>query len=310
VGLDGLLGTLLSSFHAMLDTEVVRFVRAEVEGLVHLVVSGLVCTSSFLSLLSEDFSEVDSSLEGHLSLLQGSQLSEEGGVREFGGFDGLLSSYFSLGRDLLDDGIGSLAIFAHALFGIRDSGFSSPHSGLISGNSFLGSRPSFLSSLENFVSHSDHLGGVNMVSMGSANDSFLRSEDFQVLEVFHGFLMASLDTVLVLFAAQQLLTEPGEMSSGALQTILESQNSIGFLGSALVVSGSLAKQVFLHTLDLTLEHVHLGVPRATVEIVIAFVLSGVLLVGRAARSSLVLPVCDFFSLLLQSCYFLLNRGLA
>jgi len=93
----GFLSTLLSSFHAMLDTEVVRFVRAEVEGPIHLVASGLVCTSSFLSLLFEDLSEVDSSLEGHLSLLHGSQLSEEGGVREFGGFDGLLSSYFSLG---------------------------------------------------------------------------------------------------------------------------------------------------------------------------------------------------------------------
>lgn len=197
MGLASLLGTLLSSFHAVLDAEVVVSVRAEVEGPVHLVVSGLVSTSSFLSLLSEDLSEVDSSFEGHLSLLQGSQLSEEGGVREFGGFDGLLSSYFSLGFDLLDDGIGSLCILAHALFGIHDSGFSSPHNGLISGDSFLGSRPSFVSSLENFSSHSDHLGGVNMISMGSANDSFLRSEDFQVLEVLHGFLMASLETVLV-----------------------------------------------------------------------------------------------------------------
>lgn len=149
-----------------------------------------------------------------------------------------------------------------------------------------------------------------MVSMGSANDSFLRSEDFQVLEVLHGFLMASLDTVLVRFATQVLLMEPGEMSSGALQTSLESQNSIGFLGSALVVSASLVKQMFIHALDFTLEQVHLGVPRAAVEIVIALVLSGVLLVGRAARSSVALSVCDLFSLLLQSCYFLLNRGLA
>jgi len=192
----------------MLDTEVVVGVRAEVEGLSHLVFSGSVEGCSFHGLCLEDSRHLVSALEGHLGLLHGSHLSEEGGLRELGGLDGLLSSYFSLSCDLLDDGISSGTVLDQALFGRHNSGFSLLQKGQISGDSFLGIGPSFVSSLENFLSDSDHLVGSVVVSLGSGNDFHLLVDDGQVLEVLHGFSMAFLEGGLVSRATILLLSLP------------------------------------------------------------------------------------------------------
>ena len=192
----------------MLDTEVVVGVRAEVEGFVHLVVSGSVEGCSFHGLCLEDSRHLVSVLEGHLGLLHGSHLSEEGGLLELGGLDGLLSSYFSLSCDLLDDGISSSTVLDQAFLGRHDSGFGLLQKGQISGDSFLGIGPSFVSNLEKVLSDSDHLEGSNVVSLGSSNDNHLLVDDGQVLEVLHGFSMAFLEGGLVSRATILLLSLP------------------------------------------------------------------------------------------------------
>lgn len=162
----------------MLDTEVVAFVRAELEGFLHLIGSGFVSTIGFLSLGSDNFLSTDSFTEGFLSLLQSSELSEEGFLLEFGGDYRLFSGLVSLEHDLLDGCISLGDGGRLTLLGGLDSGVSFLQSSVSFRHSLFGVFPAFVSSCENFHGHGDHLGGISVICDGSLNDFQLSIDPF------------------------------------------------------------------------------------------------------------------------------------
>jgi len=104
---------------------------------------------SFLGLGLEDVPSLNLASESHLSLLQSSELSEEGHLLELGGDLGLFSGHVSRFHDLLDGCVGLGNVTLHVILGGHDGSSGFLQGSFSFGDSLLGVSPAFVSSTEN-----------------------------------------------------------------------------------------------------------------------------------------------------------------